>query len=301
MRNLLEFLARFGSFFLFILLEAVCFFLIVRFDDGKNRIFLSSTNAVAGFALKRYDAIADYATQPSEMKRLQEENSRLRAQLADNYFDPSYTKDTIEELVRKPDSIYSRAPDRDSLSLRDTLVTQRYVYIPANVISNSINRRDNTLTLDRGSSQEITPRMGVIGPHGVVGIVRTVSKHYASVLSILHVETSISASVKHKGYFGALVWRNPKDPGSMQLEAVPKHAPIVEGDTIVTSGFSGMFPAGIFIGTVASVRKDTTTGDNFHDITVRLALDMSNVSHVYVVQNKWLDDLRKVQPEGGSQ
>ncbi|MBX2929712.1 MAG: rod shape-determining protein MreC [Saprospiraceae bacterium] len=300
MRNLLEFLARFGSFFLFILLEAVCFFLIVRFDDGKNRIFLSSTNAVAGFALKQYDAIADYATLPREMKQLQEENSRLRAQLADNYLDPSYTKDTIEELVRRPDSIYSRAPDRDSLSLRDTLITQRYVYIPANVISNSINRRDNTLTIDRGTSQEVTPRMGVIGPQGIVGIVRTVSKNYASVLSILHAETSISASVKHKGYFGSLVWRNPKDPGTMKLEAIPKHAGIAAGDTIVTSGFSGMFPAGIFIGTVASALRDTT-GDNFQDITVKLALDMGNVSHVYVVQNKQLEDLRKVQPEGGRQ
>jgi rod shape-determining protein MreC len=297
MRNLLEFLARFGSFFLFIILEAVCFFFIVRFDDDKNRIFLSSTNAVAGFALKKYDAVADYAALPGALSQLQEENSRLRAQLAENYYDPSFTQDTITELVRRPDSIYSKAPDRDSLSLRDTLVTQRYVYIPANVISNSINRSDNTLTIDRGSVQGVAPHMGVIGPEGVVGIVRTVSKHYASVLSILHAETSISAAVKHKGYFGALVWRS-KDPRFMKLEAVPKHAPVEVGDTIVSSGFSGMFPAGIFIGKVDSVRQ--VKGDNFKDITVKLAYDMSKASHVYVVQNKLMEEFRKVQPQGGN-
>ncbi len=298
MRNLLEFLARFGSFFLFLLLEALCFFLIVRFDDDKNRIFLSSANAVAGFALKKSDAVADYFRMPQQMAQLQLENAGLRAQLPNSFYDEQYEQDTVSIQVRKPDSIYSQALRRDSLSLRDTLISQVYAYIPANVISNSINLRNNMLTIDRGSDQGVAPRMGVIGPQGVVGIVRHVSRHYAAVLSVLHSDMGISASIKHKGYFGSLVWRD-SDPNRMRLEAVPKHADIAAGDTVVTSGFSGIFPAGIFIGKVISVTQ--APGDNFHDIRVEPAADMSRIGHVYVVQNKWLGELEHLQKQGGRQ
>lgn len=295
MRNLLEFLARFGSFFLFLILEAFSFFLIVRFDDDKNRIFLSSSNAVAGYLLQRYDAVADYFSMPEQLDQLQQENKRLRSQLAESYYAPEYDVDTASLVVRTQDSIYSKGVvERDTLQEQDSAATQVYAYIEANVISNSINRRNNTLTLDRGALQGITPRMGVIGPQGIAGIVRTVSKHYASVVSVLHSDISISATVKHKGYFGALVWNGP-DPRYMQLEAIPKHAEITAGDTILTSSFSGVFPAGILIGTVASVTQNP--GDNFHNIKVKLASDMSRMGRVYVVQNKWLEEYNRVQKQ----
>lgn len=295
MRNLLEFLARFGSFFLFLILEALSFFLIVRFDDDKNRIFLSSSNAVAGYMLQRYDAVADYFSIPEQLNQLQLENKRLRAQLAESYYTPDYDVDTVSTAVRTQDSIYSTGiVERDTLQKQDSMKTQVYAYIEANVISNSINRRNNNLTLDRGALQGVAPRMGVIGPQGIAGIVRTVSKHYASVVSVLHSDISVSATVKHKGYFGALVWNSP-DPRYMQLEAIPKHAEIAAGDTIVTSSFSGIFPAGILIGTVVSVTQNP--GDNFHNIKVALASDMSRMGRVYVVQNKWLEELKQVHKQ----
>lgn len=295
MRNLLEFLARFGSFFLFLILEALCFFLVVRFDDDKNRIFLSSSNAVAGYMLKRYDAVADYFSMPEQLDQLQEENKRLREQLAESYYTPGYDVDTLELDIRTQDSIYSKGVVvRDTLEKQDSMATQVYAYVQANVISNSINRRNNTLTIDRGRVQGVAPRMGIIGPQGIVGIVRTVSKHYASVVSVLHSDISISATVKQKGYFGALVWRG-SDPRFMHLEAIPKHAEIAAGDTIVTSSFSGIFPAGILIGTVESVSQNP--GDNFHNIKVALTSDMSRVGRVYVVQNKWLEEYKEVQKQ----
>lgn len=295
MRNLLEFLARFGSFFLFLILEALCFFLVIRFDDDKNRIFLSSSNAVAGYMLKRYDAVADYFSMPEQLDQLQQENKRLRSQLAESYYDTASEVDTISNEVRTQDSIYSKGVVlRDTLLPQDSMAIQVYAYTEANVISNSINRRNNTLTIDRGQEQGITPRMGVIGPQGVAGIVRTVSKHYASVVSVLHSDISISATVKHKGYFGALIWRGSY-PRYMHLEAIPKHAEIAAGDTIVTSSFSGIFPAGILIGTVASVTQNP--GDNFHNIKVMLTSDMSRMGRVYVVQNKWLEEYKQVQKQ----
>jgi rod shape-determining protein MreC len=292
MRNLLEFLARFGVFFLFLILEALCFFIIVRFDDNKNRIFLTSTNAVAGYTLQQYDAIADYFSIPQQLAQLHEENSRLRAQLPESLFVESFDQDTSSLIVRKQDSIYSSTFTLDSISRTDTLISQVFTYIPANVISNSINRRNNTLTINKGQRQQITPRMGVLGPQGIVGIVRYVSPRYSSIISLLHADISISATIKNKGYFGALVWENP-DPRYMKLEAIPKHALIQPGDSVVTSGFSSAFPAGIFIGTVVNVSQDA--GDNFHNIKVKLASDLSKVSQVYVVQNKWLEEIIQIQ------
>ncbi len=297
MRNLLEFLARFGTFFLFLILEALSFFLIIRFDDDKNRIFLSSANTVAGYALKQYDALADFFSAPEQLALLQQENRALREQLANAYYNQRFELDTTSMVVRKPDSIYSNAPGRDSLILKDTLATQVYAYVPANVISNSINQRNNTLTIDRGSAQGVEPRMGVIGPQGIVGIVRHVSKHYAAVLSVLHSDVSISAAIKHKGYFGSLVWGDT-NPCCMHLNAIPNHATVAPGDTVITSGFSGIFPAGIFIGTVKSA---VPGADNFYKIEVTLAADLSKTGHVYVVQNKWLEELRQVQNQGGKQ
>lgn len=298
MRNLLEFLARFGSFFLFLLLEGLSLFLIARFNDDKNRIFLSSANSVAGFLCEKYDAFADYLSFPEQMALLQQQNTELLSSLANAYYNPKFELDTTLVTTKRPDSIYLKATSLDSLTLKDTLISQVYTYIPANVISNSINLRNNTLTMDRGSLQGITPRMGVIGPKGLVGIVRTVSDHYATAISLLHSDIQISASIQHKGYFGTLLWDEP-NPRYMELKAIPKHAPILAGDTVVTSGFSGIFPAGIIIGTVSSVTQDP--GDNFHRIRVKLAGDLANTGHVYVVNNKWVEEFQKVRKEGGQQ
>jgi rod shape-determining protein MreC len=298
MRNLLEFLARFGSFFLFLILEAICFFIIFRFNDDKNRIFLTSTNAIAGYTLQQYDAIADYLSIPQQLAQLQEENSRLRAQLPESLYNEGFEQDTASLTVRKQDSVYTNTFTLDSIAKSDTLIAQVYTYIPANVISNSINRRNNTITINKGQNQQIAPRMGVLGPQGIVGIVRYVSPRFSSIISLLHADISISASIKNKGYFGALVWENP-DPRYMKLEAIPKHAVINPGDSVITSGFSSAFPAGIFIGTVVKVSQDA--GDNFHNIKVKLANDLSNVNHVYVVQNKWLEEINLMQKPDGKQ
>ncbi len=294
MRNLLEFLTRFGTFFIFILLEALSFFLIVRFDDDKNRSFLSSASAIAGYTLKQYDAIVDFFNAPREMALLQQENKQLREQLSSAYYSFSAPVDTVVEWVRRPDSVYSKAIRQDSLALRDTSLRQVYTFIPANIISSTVTLRHNTLTIDKGSLQGVAPRMGVIGPTGVVGVVRSVSEHYAAVLSVLHADVAISASIKGKGYFGSLVWRG-SNPRLMYLDAVPNHSEIVKGDTVVTSGFSGVFPAGILVGVVEYAKRNPST--NFQDIQVRLAADLSKVGHVYVVQHQWREELNQLDKQ----
>jgi rod shape-determining protein MreC len=166
----------------------------------------------------------------------------------------------------------------------------KFELLEARVISNSINQRNNILILDRGRQHGVKRGMGVIfnAVEGVVGIVKNTSRHYSTVISLLNTQAHISASIKRNGFFGNLIW-DLDDPRKMILEAIPKHAQLLKGDSVVTSGYSQVFPPGIFIGTVEdfSVRR----GSNFYRINVQLSRDFSNVSHVYIIRDLFEEDL----------
>lgn len=270
MGSLLRLFARFGGFFLFVLLEGICFYLIVQLNTKQGQIWFSSANFLVGKAYDTYDSAVDYIHLKEEIAQLMEDNARLRRTL-------EATRPAIDTALV------------DTARL-DT-ITQIFSYIPADIINNSINRFNNYLTIDRGRSDSIAASMGVISEDGVVGIVRAVSENYASVLSILHPETRISASVKRNKYFGSLVWTGD-DPQYMELQAIPKYAVVLAGDTIVTSGYSSIFPAGIFIGTVENVVLKS--GDNFFSIQVKLNIDMGTIRHAYVVKNLYREELTKL-------
>lgn len=259
MRSLLQLFARFGGFFLFVLLEGICFYLIVQFNKTQGQIWFSSANAFVGAAYDTYDGAVDYLALKREIRELMEENARLRK--------------ALEKARPGIDTLTTDTARIDS-------IRRTYTFIPADVISNSINRNNNTLTLDKGRRDGVEPHMGVISDDGVIGIVRAVSANYASVGSILHRDTRISASIRRTGSFGSLVWRG-NDPRYMELEAIPKHADIKVGDIVETSGFSAIFPSGLRIGTVKSVEK--ISGGNFYDIKVELDEDLSRLKYAYVV------------------
>jgi rod shape-determining protein MreC len=148
------------------------------------------------------------------------------------------------------------------------------------VISNSINQRNNHFTIDRGSRDGVRTEMAVITPHGVAGIVDRVGEQYSTAISVLHSASRISASILRNHYFGSLVWKE-MDPAYMILEASPRQADVLIGDTIVTSGFSFIYPKGIFIGTVS--RFWIEGGSNYYTIEVRLHEDIARLDRVYVV------------------
>jgi rod shape-determining protein MreC len=174
--------------------------------------------------------------------------------------------------------------------IKDTLRKQQYTYITARVINNSVNRRNNYLTLDKGSLQGIEKDMGVISSSGVVGIVKDVSKHYCTVMSVLHKNTRISARFNHNNYFGSPVW-DGNDSREATLLDIAKHVKFSVGDTLVTTVFSSIFPEGVMVGVVkeSNIKK----GDNFYKITVNLSANFLNLSHVYIVNNL----LKKEQQE----
>ena len=154
--------------------------------------------------------------------------------------------------------------------------------MPAKVVKNSTNSNHNYMILDKGEKDGVVPNSGVVTEHGVVGIVRKVSKNYCVAMSILHRQTKISARIRNKGFFGPLTWKST-DAWMFDLEDIPKHAPVAKTDTVETSGYSSLFPKGIMIGTIEKLSMEP--GSNFFSITVRSHQDMSNLQHVYIVKN----------------
>lgn len=260
MQNLIQFLVRFAAFFLFLGLEVLCFFLIIRNNDHQRSIFLNSSNVIAAKANAWYDRAVEYSNLQVLADSLGRENAKLKSELYNN-------------------KAYLALQQNDEL---DTIFRQKYQTIRAQVVNNSVTSRNNSLTIDRGKKDGVYPGMGVIGDEGIVGIVRHSTGSFSSVLSVLHSASKVSASLNRSGYFGSLVW-NGFNPTKMSLQAVPKHADVRVGDTVQTSGFSHLFPAGIMIGTVDTF--SIQGGSNFYSIDVSMINDLSKLNQVYVVSN----------------
>lgn len=170
---------------------------------------------------------------------------------------------------------------------------QSYTVIDAEIVYNSINRENNYFTINRGEQQGIEPKMGVIAPQGVAGIVINTTKNYSLVQSVLSTKNiKVSASLKASDYFGTLTW-NGDDSRIMHLSDIPKYVPIKVGDTVVTDGKSTIFPRGIMIGRVAGYEVDSKTG--YWDISVELSQKMGQIQKVFVVKNLKKNELQEIQ------
>lgn len=248
-------------------------YLIVTYNDAQNRIFFSSANRVTGFFSGRSTYVRDYIGLREENQELVEEIIELRQKLGNAYYDNTVSIDT---------------------ALADSSALPLYTYIDARVINNSISLANNYLTLNKGEKHGIRPHMGVIASDGIVGIVRRVSPHYSSVMSVLNSATRITADIRNKGYFGALVWRQ-QDPRYMYLEDVPKHHFVELGDTVQTSRFSRIFPEGIEIGVVEDFR--VPEGASNYEIKVRLNTDMGRLRKVLVVNNLMSQEIEQLEEQ----
>ncbi|MEL6923055.1 MAG: rod shape-determining protein MreC [Bacteroidota bacterium] len=260
MRNLIVLFLRFGGIILFIVLEIICMFLVVEFNQKHSDIYTTSSNRWTGAIYNKADDVAQYLRLSAINDSLAAENARLYAQL-----DNAKYLNTLQV-----DSIYNES------------FQQKYTFIAAKVINNSYTKHNNTLTLDKGRRHGIRERMGVVSNFGVVGMVTSVSDNYSVVLSMLHRQSRISASIQGNNYQGGIVWTS-SDPTTVKLVDIPKHANFELRDTVQTSGYSSYFPAGITIGTIQ--KFDLESGSNFYDIDVKLSNDLSNIQYVYVVNN----------------
>jgi rod shape-determining protein MreC len=262
MYNLLRFLLRYHLFILFVLLEVFCFYLIYRNNKYNEAAYINVANKLSGKVYATYKSGVDYFYLKRYSDSLVQENAYLRQELLESKFDNKVDSGIVRDSSKR--------------------FVQNYTYITARVIKNSVNRPTNFIYLDKGKLHGIDKQMGVIAPNGIVGQVISVTDNYAAVMSVLSKDFKVSAKFKKNEYFGNLRWDGINSTTAV-LEEIPKHVPVKEGDTVLTSGYSQMFPRNIMIGTVKSVKSypDKT----FMDVTVRLSTDFGNLSYVYVAKN----------------
>ena len=209
-------------------------------------------------------------------------------------------KQTNEQLVAQNKSLMEQVYGKDAKvnpefrKVHDTIGGgQIYTFVDGDLVFNSINRKDNYFTINRGKRDGVLPKMGVMAPGGIAGIVINSTESYSLVQSVLSInKIKINAALKKSGYFGTLTWRGD-DSRIMHLSDVPKYVSLQVGDTIVTDGKSAIFPQGIMIGKIAGYEVDSKTG--FWDISVELSEKMGNLTKVYVVKNLKKAEVRKIE------
>ncbi|MFC7670386.1 rod shape-determining protein MreC [Hymenobacter humi] len=240
--------------------------------------------------LERRTQITDYFHLAEMNQQAAVENASLRQQLyppdtigreADSVALPPARTDSLKRIrYQRP------AAKPDTLLLGQQLIAARdpsYPLIPARVINNMLRNVDNYLTLNVGSVNGVRPGLGVIAAGGVVGRVKVVSEHYATVTSLLHSKTSIASKIKRDGTFGTIRWLGD-DPTHALLDNVLRETRLVKGDTVVTSGYNAVFPEGVFVGTIDSFVKEPDK--NFWTVRVKLGVNFANLTYVYVVTAK---------------
>ncbi|MFA6249178.1 MAG: rod shape-determining protein MreC [Mucilaginibacter sp.] len=262
MRNLLIFITKYNAFFLFLIFMISSLLIYIKYNSFQKASFINSTNKVTGNLYAKADEFKGYLSLKEVNDKLAKENAELRNQLRSSKY-----VDTVAKH-----------------SVTDTIYKQQYSYIEAQVISNSINKRNNYLTISRGSHDGIVKGMGVINGQGVVGKVVFVGEHLSIVQSLLHKDSRFSAMLAGSKEIGYLQWGEDLNPHSGLLVDVSNNAQPKIGEMVVTSDLS-LFPAGIPLGKVS---KLTTKGGGFFlNMEVALAVDFSKLEYVYVVINKF--------------
>jgi rod shape-determining protein MreC len=258
MRNLLRFILKNHFIVLFIILEFLSLTFIVNNNSFQRSVFNNTFRSIKGNVYSVFDNFRHYMSLREANHQLIQENLELRNLLRNDY------NTSLVEFINIDSSYFPH-----------------YRFFKARVINNSANKQHNFITLNKGSIHGVEPDMGVISANGVVGIVEDVSSHFSSVISLLNTNLNISSKIKKNNAFGPLTW-NGINYRTVILKEIPYHVKITPGDSIVTSGFSSVFPEGIFIGIISDF---SVKGGNFYEIEVDLANDFKSLSNVYLVQN----------------
>ena len=266
MRNLLNFILKNGHCFLFLLLEIASFLLLFRFNHYQGSVGFTSSNRVMGRIYAFSAEISSFFQLSTANTQLTQRNLELQIE---------------NQLLREALSLRSKNDELDRIVA--TSPDKNYTIIPATIINNSLNRPDNYITLDKGSADGVRSEMGVVNGNGIVGIIYLTSEHYSLAISLLNSKSSISCKFKNNDYFGYLKWRG-SDSRFAYLEDVPRHALFQRGDTIVTSGYSAVFPKGLLVGRVDSI-ADSKDGLSYL-LRIQLANDFACLDDALIISNK---------------
>lgn len=265
MRNLLEFLAKYNHWFVFLLLEVVSAVLLFRSNTYQGSVWVSTANAVVGKVYEWNSAVESFFSLTRVNEELSVRNFYLERQV-------SQLGRLYGELTRDTTFV-----ERNGLKL-----LSQYRLIQAKVIDNTLDNPYNLMTINRGRLDGVKPDMGVACGNGIVGIVFLVSDHYSVVMPVLNVKSRISCTIRNRGYVGYLQWYGG-DPSVAYVEDIPRHARFRRGDWVVTSGYSSIFPAGVLVGKIVQV-YNSRDGLSYR-LKVQLTTNFGDLRDVYVISD----------------
>lgn len=265
MRNLFDFLRKYNYWFLFLLLEVLSCVLLFRYNSYQGSVWLTSANALTIQVERIYGDVRSFLDLRQVNSDLTQRNVALERELA-------VLRDELQRV------------GHDSLGISDRMraALEGYRQIPAKVLSNSINKTDNYIVLDKGEADGVRSEMGVVGGGGIVGIVCQTEQHYSLVIPLLHSRSNISCRVRGCNFFGYLQWEGG-NPLRAVMTDVPRYAKLHEGDCVETSGFSSVFPPGMFVGRIMQI---TNSNDGLsYRLVVNLGTAFANLRDVCIIEN----------------
>lgn len=272
MDSLLRFLKSIHFQLIFIALEVIALILAIGGDAKRNSVFCTSANFVTG---RIYDLAWNYVG----YFNLREENAMLMEQLSN---------------LRRKNSMFYVSDTAKFQTQTDSLGKLKYRFITASVLKNSINSKNNFMTLDVGEAEGVHPDMAVVSASGAVGIVVNTSEHFSLAISLLNNKVGISAKLKNSNFYGKLNWTG-EDYHTAILHEIPNHVILNVGDTVVTSGYSAIFPPGIPVAVIDSFERNSD--DNFYSIKVKFTTDLKCLANVFVIENLMQDEQYQLEEE----
>lgn len=287
MRDLIDFLRRRIHWLVFLLIEAASLVSLFRHNSYQGSAAFTTANTVAGTCYRACSAVTAYLSLADENRVLEQRNEQLRL-----------SNTGLRRALRamQADTASYVTARRDTLR-SDFAATAPYHLIPAQVIRATLHRRDNLLTIDRGTADGVRPEMGVVSSAGAVGIVYLATAHYAVVIPLLNSHSQISCRLAGSHYFGVLQWQQG-DPATATVNGIPRHAPVHRGDIIETNGYSAIFPEGIPLGRVK--RKSDSADGMSYRLTIRLSTDFGCLRNVAVIAGYQQPERRQLEDRADS-
>lgn len=275
MRNVLNFIIKYQSWFVFLVYLIISLLLLFNFNGFQQSVYLSSTNRVSSSLYGFRSGITGYFGLRTVNAQLEQQNAQLQ--------------NTVFELEDQLKAYKALAEDKDY----PYIASDRYSFVIASVLNNNVRYEQNYFTIDKGYNDGIKPGLGVVNRSGVVGIVDIAGPHTARVISVLNEKQRFSVKLKGTDYVGSLLWKRG-NAGIAFVDELPRHMKYRLGDTIVTSGFSTTFPAGLPVGVVmARVHGDN---DNYINLKIKLFPDFGKLETVRVIDHFLKEEIDSLQP-----
>ena len=280
MKELIDFFRRYSKWLAFVVYVVLSCIMLFNSDPYRHHLWLTSASTASAGIHDAGHSVSSYFNLRDANDDLNQRNALLEAEVIN---------------LREQLDAFRLANYADTMPTPEGV--GHFSFIVANVVNNSVHHPHNFITLDRGTNDGVCPELGVINHSGVVGVVSVAGKRYSRVISLLNPDFRLSCKIKDSEHFGSLVW-DGIDPTVVLLEELPRHTKYNTGDTVVTSGYSSVFPAGLPVGTIIDDAADRK--ENFFTLRIKLFADFSRLSNVQIVVNNNSKEIMSVETGANS-